>query len=261
MGKQAVAGQPGESQIAVGKGGVGSRHVAVHDKALGLVQGDPPGHPVGEGLHNRPDIVPKQGNDPIAEPAALFLHPHRKVPVVQRYQRLDAVFQKLVHQVGVEGQAPGVDRPLSGHDPGPGDGKAVALQPHFLHQGHVLFPAVIVVAGGVAVGAALDFAGGGRVPYGRRFAALVPAPLDLSRGRGRAPEKVFRKRHVHSSHSIVYITMSLVPRAQVRSVFPPSTVKAAFSLTSRERALTSSTSAGVRFSGLPISRQRRLGLQ
>src|SRR5690606_5779352 len=74
----------------------------------------------------------------------------------------------------------------------PGDGEAVGLQAGVAHEGDVLGPAVVVVAGDVAGAAALDRAGARaeRVPDGEAFAVLAGGALDLVGGGGGAPDEV-----------------------------------------------------------------------
>jgi len=71
---------------------------------------------------------------------------------------------------------------------GPGDGKAIAVEVERAHQRDVFAVAVVVVAGDVAGGAVVDFAGGVRetVPDGFALAALVPRAFNLVSGGGGA---------------------------------------------------------------------------
>ena len=106
----------------------------------------------------------------------------------------DAVFQQFVAEVLVEFDPRLVDpsHPF-GQDAGPADGKAVGFQAHLLHQGDVLFPAVVEIDGGVSVLAVGDLAGSvvdEGVPDGLAPAVGVPAALDLGGRCGGAPQKV-----------------------------------------------------------------------
>jgi hypothetical protein len=75
--------------------------------------------------------------------------------------RGDGGLEQSVHQAAVEIETFCVAlSPPSWLDPRPRDREAVSLQAQFLHQGNILSPAMVVVAGHVTGRAILDLAGG-----------------------------------------------------------------------------------------------------
>ena len=78
--------------------------------------------------------------------------------MVQRDPWRDAGFQQTIHELIVEGEALGVGHGIIAvrEDARPGDREAVGLQPKLLHQRHILGPAPVVIAGGLAVVAVGD---------------------------------------------------------------------------------------------------------
>ena len=115
-------------------------------------------------------------------PAAAILLRLRHVPVIQRGKGYDARLKQSIDEAAVEVQPCLVDfaRPI-GQDARPGDREAVGLEADRLHQGDVVGPAVIVVAGDVAVGAVDDLAGrvGKAIPDGFALAVFLPGAFDL----------------------------------------------------------------------------------
>ena len=139
--------------------------VAQHGHHPGLVVGGDGGHAVAEAAGHAARVVDEAVHRVAVRPAALLLQRLGQVPVVQRQVGLDAARQQAVDQALVEVQALGVPgaravglharprRPRSGRHRRPGSRDEV----------QVLCPAVVVVAGDVAVAAVGDGAGhGGR---------------------------------------------------------------------------------------------------
>ena len=69
---------------------MGTHDVAHHDEALGFIKGHPVGHVFAERFHHYLNIVAVVLDDGILFPAALFIDPHRHIPVIQGAKRLDA---------------------------------------------------------------------------------------------------------------------------------------------------------------------------
>lgn len=136
----------------------------------------------------------------LGKPAvALHLQRERKVPVVQRHHRVDAVRQQLVDQLRVEAHARLAHRAIAGRqDARPRDGEAVVAELELRHELHVRLPSVVVVRRHVACLARPDLAGRVRegVPDRHSTAALQPAALDLVGGSGGAEGKFGGKRNL-----------------------------------------------------------------
>ena len=116
----------------------------------------------------------------------------------ERDERADAVCHELVNERIVKIDALLVDcAGALGQDTRPGEGEAVVLDAHLLHQRDVLLEPMIVVAGDVAGMAAKDTARfmGEIVPDVSALAVLEGCALDLV-GRGRrAPDEILLKAH------------------------------------------------------------------
>jgi hypothetical protein len=150
------------------------------------------GDAVAEALGDDRGVVGEREGRVALRPAAPVLERLRQVPVVEGDGRGDAGLQQTVDQLVVEGQALGVHRAVAVRDDArPGDRQAVGVDAQPAHQGDVLAPAVVVVAGHVAVVAAGGLPRGVRegVPDRRRAAVLRHGPLDLVRRGGRAHRK------------------------------------------------------------------------
>src|SRR4030042_770480 len=84
-------------------------------------------------------------------PAPALLEHLWQIPVVENHHGLDPLGEQGIHQPVVEAQACLIDRAAAlRRDPGPGHGQAVGADSQLRPEGHVLFPAVVVVAGHVA---------------------------------------------------------------------------------------------------------------
>ena len=153
---------------------------------------------IGQSLRDVSGIVAERLGRVARLPAAAVVLQHlRQIPVIERGERLDAVGEQFVDQTAVEVHALWIRRarPLR-KDARPGDREAIGLDAQRLHQLHVVFVAVVVIVGHVAVGVVDDLAGRVRkgVPDRRRAAVFRDGAFDLVRGSGGSPQKSWRKR-------------------------------------------------------------------
>ena len=173
--------------------------VAEQGRDVRLVDRAPVGHPVAQPVGDDRRVLPEaQGGVPL-EPAPGILEGLRQVPVVERRHRRDARLEQAVDEAVVEGEPRLVDRAAArGLHPRPRHREPVAVDPQAGHQGEVLGPAVVVVAGDVT-GAAVDDPAGLRgegVPDAGAPAVLGHGPLDLVRRRARPEEEARRQPQV-----------------------------------------------------------------
>ncbi len=155
-----------------------------------LVVGDPVGDAVAQGSADHVGVLHKRLGRGPRRPAAGVLERLGQVPVVEGGKGGDAGLQQPVDQPPVEVQAGLVDSTAAvGQDARPGDGEAIGAQAERLHQGDVFRPAVVVVAGDVAVAAVDDVARRVAEAVPDRLAppVFVPRPLDLIGASRRAP--------------------------------------------------------------------------
>ena len=169
--------------------------IAISDKGCRLVDGKPIAHPVRQGVRKHANIVCKIIADFLAVPAALFVRPHRQIPVEYRNHRLNPGSLQLIHQLAVKFQPLGVYRVRPRHYPRPADRKPIGLDPQLFQQGYILFIAVIMVTGNIAVFAVLYVAAAQGVPDAGYLSILVIGTLNLVSGTGRTPKEIFRKTH------------------------------------------------------------------
>ena len=199
--------------------------VAQDRNTLRLVQGHVGIYPAGKMLCHNGGIAAKGGHNVPVQPAALVLKGAGQIPVIQGNHGLDAVFQQGIHQIVVEFKALFVHRTVPiGDDAGPADGEAVGLDAVGLHQGHILRPAVVAVAGHIAGVAVVGLAGGmGEiVPDAGALAVFIPAALALIGGAGNAPDKILRKHHTVTSTSYSVLPVSGITLPETGA---PSTVR------------------------------------
>ena len=131
--------------------------VGLQARAPGLVVGDPVLHPVAQAPDHGLHVIAEGLRRLARRPAARLLQPLRQVPVEERGVGDDAGVEEGVHEAAVEVEALRVHGAAAlGQDPRPGDGEAIGLEAELLHEGDVVAPAVIVVAGHVADGAVPD---------------------------------------------------------------------------------------------------------
>ena len=196
--EQVVYGGEGGGRV-LAPGSVHAVAVAEVGRAPRLVERGPGRHPVTETLVHGRRVAGEDFRRLAVGPAAPVLQVLRKVPVVERDDRVDALGQQPVDQAVVEVQPARVDRPGAVRlDPRPGDGEAVRLEAEVGHQRDVALPAVVVVARHVAGVAGVHPARrtAERVPDGRSAAAVGGRALDLVRGGGRTPNEARRKFEV-----------------------------------------------------------------
>ena len=185
MSQHTVAGKFGKSKIIALKRRVYALQIAVHDKAARLIYRHPPLDTIRQRVYQDFGIVPEQRYDPFRKPTALFINPHRHIPMEYRYHGLHAVFQQRIDQIGIELQSFFVDLAFFRHDARPTDRKTVGFESYLFHQRHVLAEAVIMITGGMTGLAVPDLFFRGDIPDRRRPAVLVPCAFDLRR-RGRS---------------------------------------------------------------------------
>ena len=180
---------------AVVPGRVQAGGVAEERRAPRLVEGRPHVDPVAERVVHVERVLGEPVGGVAVGPAALLLQRLRQVPVVQRQPRQDAGIEQLVDEPLVEVDALRVERAAVGTHARPRGREAVGLQPHRLHERHVVAVAVVVVARDVAVVAVDDGAGHAAegVPDRVAAAVLVGGALDLEGGGRRAEEEVRRE--------------------------------------------------------------------
>ena len=162
--------------------GVAAAVKSVADKALRFVKGYEMLYAVAERLDTNPCVIGKPLGRLGIKPSTLIEKLIRIVPMEKCYVGLNAVGNKLVNKVIV------IFYPLFinladavRHNTGPRDRKTVALKPHFLHGGNVLFITMIAVAGDVARVPCLYFSAALTVgiPNGQALSVLVCAALYL----------------------------------------------------------------------------------
>ena len=129
-------------------------------------------------------------------PATLILQRLRQVPVVERDVWRDPALQQRVDQARIVVQPGLVHAPVAlRQDARPGEREAVGVEVELRHQVHVALPAMVMVAGDVAVCAIVDHAGfvAEAVPDGLALAVLGRRPLDLVCRRRRPPREIRRE--------------------------------------------------------------------
>ncbi len=125
---------------------VDSRPVAHPSHHGRFVVRDPVLDPVAECTRNDIGVIHERFRRGTDCPAPLVFQCLRQVPVIERYERLDARFEQTIHQFAVEIKTFLINLTASGgQDAGPRDRKAIGLQADLLHQADVFFPAVVVV--------------------------------------------------------------------------------------------------------------------
>ncbi len=157
--QQVVRGTDGGRQIGPARGHL-AFEVADPGRAGRLVEGGPVGDAVAEAFGHDRGVGGEVLGRLALGPAAAVLEGLGQVPVVEGDGGGDARLQEAVHQLVVEREALGVDRAVAaGEHPGPGDGQPVGVGAELAHQADVLAPAVVVVAGDVAVVVVRDLSG------------------------------------------------------------------------------------------------------
>src|SRR5512133_369937 len=126
----------------------------------GLVVRRPVADPVAQPADDCLRVFDKGLRGRTNRPAPGVLERLRRIPVEQRRERLDAGCEQLVDQEVVEVESCRIERPASlREDTGPGDGEAEGVESELPHEGDVLGPAVVEVAGDLSGIAAANVAG------------------------------------------------------------------------------------------------------
>lgn len=134
------------------------------------------------------------------QPTAFIAQILRQIPMVERYDRLDAALQQCVDDALVEVEAPVVDDAVGRwHDARHGDRKTVGVNAEILEQRQILAPTVIRVRCHITGIASQRGARGmaERVPNRGAATILVRRTLNLIRRRSRTKYKILRKSVLH----------------------------------------------------------------
>src|SRR5262249_13153184 len=177
-------------------GRVDAHQVAARREDVRLVEDHPVRHAVAERPHHQLAELSEAARQVAIRPAARVLERLRQVPMVERGEGPDARLEQPVDQAAVVVEPGPVRRAASVRlDARPGDREAVAVQVHRALQRDVVAPAVVRVAGDVAVLIVLDLARrvAEAVPDRLALAVLARGPLDLVRGRRGAPAEALRE--------------------------------------------------------------------
>ena len=136
-------------RIAMPGGQVAVEIAACRDDP-GLVQRDPEAYPVAEGAIQDLRIVREPPRTRVARPAPARVERLGEIPMVEGEHGLDPPLQQRIDQVSIEIQARLIHPPAAlGEDPRPGHAEAVGVQTERRHQGDILAPAPVVVAGDI----------------------------------------------------------------------------------------------------------------
>ena len=181
---------------------------------VGLIEHRPMLDAVAEALRHDARVIGEFVGDIALEPAALVLQRLRQIPVVEAKPRGDAAGDETVDQTVVEIKAAMLNRARArGQDARPRGREPVGIEAAARQPFDVLDPAMIVVAGNVAVVVVFDEARGvrKRVPDALAAPVLVDRALDLiARGR-RTPDEIGREG--------IFFGFVLRPLARLGSVF------------------------------------------
>ena len=130
-----------------------------------------------------------------ALPTVVFFYQRiGQVEMIQGHKGLNSLLDQIVNHLIVEIDALLVDFSVTvGNNAGPGQGKAIGLHSHLLHQVDVFLPMMIKIAGHLAVRLLVGTFEGIVIGYGHTLAVFIPAALDLKSRGGSTPEKIFRK--------------------------------------------------------------------
>ena len=169
------------------------------DKALGFVDRDEIQHPVAKAARAQGRIIGEPFRAVRRGPAPANGERAGIIPVKERNEGADALFQQRINQPVIKRSSVGVKPPASvGQQAGPGEGKAVAGDAQVGHQRHIFPKQVEVIAGALAGAPVRDPSGhfGKAVPHGRPLAPFPGRALDLIGGGGHAPEKLLGEAHL-----------------------------------------------------------------
>ena len=163
---------------------------------VGLVERHPMLDAVAQPFRNDARVVGEFLRDVTIEPAALLLQRLRQVPMVEAQPRRNAARDQFIDQTIVEIETARLDRAAAGgKNARPRGREPIGVEAAARQQRDVLAPAMIMVAGDVAVVAAFDAAG--RVAEDVPDALAAPVGIDrafdlVARRRG-APDEIGRK--------------------------------------------------------------------
>mmetsp|Transcript_947 Transcript_947/g.3108 ORF Transcript_947/g.3108 Transcript_947/m.3108 type:complete len:213 (-) Transcript_947:130-768(-) len=167
--------------------------VALANKRVRLVEGQPELYAVTQGLEDDPRVLLKGIRNAAIQPAALVLEGLWQVPVIQRDEGLNVHELEEVHELLVEGKPLRVhSADALGEDPRPCDGEAVVRQTQGLRERDIFLPVVVVVISNVPRVSMRRLARGVRehIPNCHSPATLVNTPLNLISSCGRSPGEV-----------------------------------------------------------------------
>src|SRR5205823_4519963 len=144
---------------------------------LGLVDGGPVDHAVAQPACHLAGVVRKPPRSISRRPSSAVLQRLRQVPVIERHQWADAVFEERIDQPVVEVEPD----PVGGsgsvrYDPRPAHGEAVSVEAEGGDQFDIVPPPVVVVTSDLSALAMLDDTGppAEEVPDARALAVGVP---------------------------------------------------------------------------------------
>ncbi len=184
----------------VGRGGapgrVDAEPVAEPGDHPGLVLRQPETDAVAEPARHDLDVLAEGIDGAPLDPAARVFEGGRKIPVIERDERLDLVLEQLVDHAVVEVEPRLVDATAAlGQDPRPRDREPERRRPELTQQRDVVAIAVVEVAGGRAALAVANLAGRRTeaIPDALAAAVEIGRPLDLVGGGARAPEEPRRE--------------------------------------------------------------------
>ena len=135
-----------------------------------------------------------------AIPVRILIQILRQIPVVQRHNRVDAVFEQLVDNALVEIEALLVRLAVrGGNDARHANREPVCVHAEIAHELEIVLPAVVEIVGLVS-GVAIQHAARGvreHIPDRRRAAVFVHRAFDLVGGSRGAELEALRERHRH----------------------------------------------------------------
>ena len=135
-----------------------------------------------------------------AIPVRILIQILRQIPMVERHNRVDAVFEQLVDNALVEIEALLVRLAVrGGNDARHANREPVCVHAEIAHELEIVLPAVVEIVGLVS-GVAIQHAARGvreHIPDRRRAAVFVHRAFDLVGGSRGAELEALRERHRH----------------------------------------------------------------
>ncbi len=126
-------------------------------------------------------------------PAAIPHQGQRQIPMVQRRIGLDPACLAAINEAVVKIQTLLIDRPETiGNDARPGDRETIGLHPHLLDEIEVFLPAIVMIAGDIAIVTPKDMARhiAEGIPDGGLAAIRLGGTFDLERGSCDAKQEI-----------------------------------------------------------------------